>query len=364
MLERFGHGGDLQTAEETYGFMKSDFLDYSSNMNPLGPPPAVRETLIHYADHIERYPDPIARGLRRKLAERYSVDSSSLLAGNGGAELIDLAVRWLKPTRVVTAAPCFSEYGDAVRKIGAELLEVPLKASSGFQIDEEWMNEAMKYGGSALYILGSPNNPTGRLVHPDQIRRLLEAGAFVVLDEAFIDFVAEAERYSLIQEASAHKRLLVIRSMTKFYAIPGIRLGFIAAHPDSISELSRLQVPWSVNSLAQQIGEAVLDDREFEEKSLTWLHQERPKLANSLSSLGFNVYESSANYLLLQMQDAMGFSAGELQEAMGRRGFLIRNASLFAGLNERYIRVAVKLEEQNRQFISSLQACLLEKRGR
>lgn len=354
MLERYGHGGDLATAEERFGLPADSFLDYSSNMNPLGPPGAVRELLGRYLDEITKYPDPVSRKLRGKLAAKHGVAESSILVGNGAAELIDLAVRTLNPSRMAIAAPCFGEYGDAAKKAVVPVYECLLRSDSDFALDEEWVSEALHASGADLYLLGSPNNPTGALVEPVQIARLLNTGATVVLDEAFLDFLPDGEQLSLAKEASMHGRLFVLRSMTKFYAIPGIRLGYIVGHPESLEEMRRLQVPWSVNSLAQAIGEAVLEDEAFARETMAWLRSESSYLRAELRKLGCRVYPGSANYVLVRLPEEASYTSSELQREMGRRGVLIRDASLFSGLDDRYIRVAVKLRDQNARLIASL----------
>ncbi|MFF2888200.1 threonine-phosphate decarboxylase CobD [Paenibacillus sp. NPDC057967] len=358
MLERYGHGGDLRTAEECFGLPSSSFLDYSSNMNPLGPPDAVREVLAQYTALIDRYPDPVARRLCTMLSQRHAIEEGAILIGNGAAELIDLVVRATRPEAAAVAVPCFSEYGDAIRKTGAALYEGPLYETEQFRLNKRWVEESLKRSNAKLYMVGSPNNPTGALIEPARVYELLDSGATVVVDEAFMDFVPEEERYSLVREAAQNRNLYVVRSMTKFYSIPGIRLGYIIGHPDSLAELSRLQVPWSVNSLAQSIGEAVLGDEAFAQASLRWLQEERPWLSRELEALGFRVYPGETNYLLLRLPDGCGLSSAELQRAMGAKGVLIRDGSHFPGLNGRYIRVAVKLREQNARLVDALRTSM------
>lgn len=358
MLERYGHGGDLRTAEEAFGIAAQKFVDFSSNMNPLGPPNSVKLALHAYAELIGQYPDPAVRGLRRKLAGLHNIDEQSIVVGNGAAELIDLIVRVLQPELTTLAIPCFDEYGDAVRKMGGAVYEVSLTADNQFKLnlDSEQVNGAA--AGGSLFMLGSPNNPTGQLVDPELIRMLLKKGAYVVVDEAFMDFVPEESRYSLIQEATKHERLFVIRSMTKFYAIPGIRLGYIVGMPKTLSALRRLQVPWSVNSLAQLIGESVLDETDYARQTIMWLQKERPWLIAELQAIGFEVNPSAANYLLVRIPKDVDLSASMLQLEMGKQGVLIRDASRFPGLDHTYIRVAVKLREQNEQLVAALKHCL------
>lgn len=363
MLERYGHGGDLHTAEETFGRAAESFLDFSSNMNPIGPPPSVKTVLIEYAMLIDRYPDPAVRGLRKKLSQLHGIDEHNIVIGNGAAELIDLVVRSLHPQVTALAIPCFDEYGDAVRKIGGSIYEIAMSGDNQFRLDSEAVGDAIDASNASLYMLGSPNNPTGQLVDPKLIKALLDSGAYVVVDEAFMDFVPEEEQFSLVQEAAVNERLFVIRSMTKFYSIPGIRLGYIVGVPKSLSALKRLQVPWSVNSLAQLIGEAVLEEREFAKETHNWLAEERPWLVQQLQQLGFEVNDGVTNYLLLRIPQQLRLSASMLQLAMGKEGVLIRDASRFPGLDHTYVRVAVKRRFQNETLVAAFKHCLAQVRS-
>ncbi|MHA7963161.1 cobyric acid synthase [Paenibacillus sp. CAU 1782] len=361
MLERYGHGGDLTTAREEFGLEPNAFVDFSSNMNPLGPPTAVSEVLLDYAKRISAYPDPAVRELVRKLALHHDIPEEALMVGNGAAELIDLAVRVLRPEKAAIAVPCFQEYGDALSKIGCELYEMPLQRSNGFRLTEDEVRKAISESGASLYVLGSPNNPTGALVEPRLIKMLLNSGASVLVDEAFMDFVPDEQSWSVFRHVVSHERLIVTRSMTKFYSIPGIRLGYAAASSSLIQAMRSLQVPWSVNSLAQEIGITMLSEKDFAAKTLEWLPSERGWLAEQLQGRGFDVCDSSANYLLLHLPPDSGFDAERLQRELGRLGVLIRNASRFSGLDSGSIRVAVKLRADNLRLLEALDACLLIK---
>ncbi|MEF3302780.1 threonine-phosphate decarboxylase CobD, partial [Paenibacillus sp. GYB003] len=358
MLERYGHGGDLTTAEAVFGKPSDRFLDFSSNMNPLGPPDIVGKLLAEKWRELARYPDPAVRGLRRTIAARYRIPEESVLVGNGAAELIDLTVRALKPRRVGLARPSFSEYEEAALKIGASVVDIPLTEADGFALREQPVREAA--AACDLLVLGHPNNPTGRLADPDMLKRLARDRVPLVVDEAFVDFAPDERSASLIRLAAESERLFVIRSMTKFFAIPGIRLGFMVAHPDAIRMLAGLQVPWSVNAIAQWIGEAVFEDGDFAERTHRWLAEERPWLADRLQALGLRVYPSDVNFLLASLPDRFGFGVKELQRRMGEKGVLIRDASLFAGLGPAYVRVAVRLREENAVLIERLGEALAE----
>lgn len=364
MLERYGHGGDLWTAEEAFGRPKEQFLDFSSNMNPLGPPSAVKDILREQWSDIVKYPDPAVRELRSKLSQKYEIPMESILVGNGAAELIDLTARVLKPTVTGLARPSFSEYEEAIHKSGGGIYNIPLTHLNQFELQEQAIEAA--YSQVDLFFLGHPNNPTGRLLSRQVLNALMQSQHKVVLDEAFMDFVPNEHKHSLLQLAATSQRLIVIRSMTKFFSIPGIRLGFMVAHPDRIRQIQSQQVQWSVNYLAQRIGAAVIDDGAFEQISRQWLMEEKPWLTEQLRQLGLEVVFSDVNFLLFSFPESMGITVKQAQKHMGHQGILIRDASLFAGLNTRYCRVAIRLREDNERLIKGLHnmlADLTENRG-
>jgi threonine-phosphate decarboxylase len=358
MLERYGHGGDVWSAEEIYGRPKEAFIDFSSNMNPWGPPPVVKEILLNSWYDITRYPDPAVRELRQKLAETYDIPPESILVGNGAAELIDLIVRLLQPNITGLVRPSFSEYEEAVDKINGHIMDIPIFAETGFELHHENIELALKHAD--LMFLGHPNNPTGRMIPEYLLEHIIAAGKPLILDEAFIDFVPHEEKSSLIRQAAKSKHLYVIRSMTKFYAIPGIRLGFMVAHPETILRLKKLQTQWSVNYIAQKVGTAVLNDHAFAERTKRWLLDEREWLTSQLKKLRLQVYPSDTNFLLNALPKKSGLNVKLLQQQLGQRGILIRDASLFKGLDERYFRIAIRLRSDNELLISELKLALGE----
>lgn len=360
MLERYGHGGDLWTAAEVFGMPKERLLDFSSNMNPLGPPEAVGFIFSSRWQEVVNYPDPAVRELTRKLAAKHKVDEDCILVGNGAAELIDLAVRVLRPGLTGLARPSFGEYEEAVEKIGGRVYDIPLSEASGYKLQLSDVKEAASR--CDLLFLGHPNNPTGRLLPEEIVSWLAEGDIPAIIDEAFLDFSPCEEELTLTRAAAKSRNLMVIRSMTKFYSIPGIRLGYIVANPERIRLMKRLQVPWSVNALAQWVGSRVLEEHEYAARTLEWLKEERKVLTGKLRNLGLQVYDSDANFILFSLRP-LGLTVQALQAEMGRRGILVRDASLFAGLDETCCRVAVKLREQNEMLLAGLAEALSVLRG-
>ncbi|RAU97613.1 threonine-phosphate decarboxylase CobD [Paenibacillus sp. YN15] len=364
MLEKHGHGGDIWTAAELYGIDKNSFLDFSSNMNPLGPPEAAERIIREeWRRELSRYPDPDCRELRQKIASVYSIPASSVLAGNGAAEIIDLAVRAQRPRTVGLLAPSFREYATAAQRAGAGIVDIPLSAERNF--DPDWTSAELQKAvpEAELFLFGHPNNPTGRLLSTEFVRQLAATGKPVILDEAFIDFSGEEESVSFIRQAAESDRLCVVRSLTKFYTVPGLRLGFAVAGQGWIGAMKRLQVEWSVNGLAQRIGQEVLGDGEFARATRDWLREESAWLTKALTGLGLQVTPSAANYLLFRLPGEWGVTIHRLQEAMGRRGILIRSAATYQGLDERYGRIAVRSRRDNMRLATELAGCLEELRA-
>jgi threonine-phosphate decarboxylase len=352
MLERYGHGGDIRSAEEVFGKPREPFIDFSSNMNPWGPPPVVKSIFFNSWQDIVKYPDPAVRELRAKLADTYRIPVESILVGNGAAELIDLVVRVLQPGVTGLVRPSFSEYEEAVQKINGQIYHVLLHAELDFELQLTDVVLAMDHAD--VLFVGHPNNPTGRLIPQPVLEHIISNQKPLILDEAFIDFTSEEENTSFIRQAARSKDLYVIRSMTKFYAIPGIRLGFIVAHPEMIQRLKSLQVQWSVNYLGQVIGAAVLEDLEYANKTRNWLVEERAWLTAQLKMLNLKVFPSDTNFLLFSFPAKEGLNVKSMQRRLGYQGILIRDASLFGGLDESYCRVAVRLRADNERLISEL----------
>lgn len=359
MLEKYGHGGDLQTASALYGIQPHEFIDFSANINPLGPPEVIGKIVREQWIIIESYPDPVCRNLRQKLAQKWKIPEESILIGNGAAELIELVIRWKKPKRTALVRPSFSEYEQAVQKINGRIHDIWLDAKTDFEVVPEPTFEAMEKA-DALF-LGNPNNPTGKLVCPTLLQNLsamANARKTLVLDEAFLSFVENEQEHSLLQEASQTEGVFVIRSMTKFFAIPGLRLGFLVGHPDAIRSIKSLQTPWSVNSFAQIVGEAVLEETAYMQQTRLWLKQELPWFRNQLTNLGLHVVPSQVNFLLFQLPSAFGMNIQTLQQQLGKRGILIRDASRFTGLDHRFGRIAVKKRKDNEILIKKLREIL------
>jgi threonine-phosphate decarboxylase len=348
------HGGDVYHLARSLGVKVEDLLDFSANINPLGYPAGVPGAVQAALANLVHYPDRRCFELRVDLAEYHGLSSDEVLVGNGSTELIYLVVRALKPARALIVAPAFSVYQEAL-----DAASVPYDFHLTAEAGHFTLERLPEAPGATLVFLANPASPSGALIQPERLDSWLAAwdaaGVFVALDEAFIDFVEEA---SLKASLKRFPRLIILRSFTKFFAIPGLRLGYLLAAPELIARCAALQEPWSVSNLAQAVGQACLQDRDYMTRTRELIREERQHLFQGLQDLeGLTPFPGEANYLLGKIT-LPGWTARSLREALLPRGIIIRDASNFAGLDERYIRVAVRRREDNDRLLAALAACL------
>jgi threonine-phosphate decarboxylase len=346
------HGGDVYHLARTLGLNLGELLDFSANINPLGFPPGIPGAIQEALPAIVHYPDRRCLELQKDLAAYHHLHPEQILVGNGSTELIYLAARALKPKKALIVAPAFSEYEHALN-----VTQVPVKFHITAEVDNFTLEQPLDpQQGADLVFLAHPASPSGALLAPDLLVELaasLEAaGAHLLLDEAFIDFVEEA---SFKTRLAQFPRVLILRSFTKFFAIPGMRLGYLLGAADLMERLAAVQEPWSVNTLTQAMGRACLRDVDYMERSRTLVRQEREHLFKGLKALpGLQPFPSAVNYLLVKLNRA-DFTAASLQKALLSRKIVIRDASNFRGLDERFVRVAVRAREENQQLLKALE---------
>jgi threonine-phosphate decarboxylase len=316
----------------------------------LGTPPGLREHLFDRWEEVLHYPDRTCGACAEAVAERFGVPRDALVMGNGSAELIGLLLRARPWRRLLVCPPDFRLYR-ALASPDTPVAEIPRREEEGFLPDLEALGREVLKGD--LVLFSHPGNPSGGAVSAEELltlyRRSEAAGGVLAVDEAFADFCPEV---SVLAQAGRAPGLVVLRSLTKFYGIPGLRLGFLAASAELARSVAQLQVPWSVNALAQAAGTYCLGYAAWEEQTRAFVARERAVLAQGLSALpGARPLPSRANYLLVRLA-APGPGAGALYEALGRRGLLVRHCGSF-GLADGYLRVAVRTGEENRRLLSA-----------
>ncbi len=348
------HGGNVRQLALSAGLAAEDIVDFSASINPLGLPEWFRPLISRSIGSLTHYPDPDCTALIRAISARYGIKEEEVIAGNGSTEILYLIPRVIEASRSVIPVPAYSDYAQASELSGLTVEKVFMKEERGFMPDLSVIESRL--AGNDLVFIGQPNNPTGFLVNADELRNmaLRNGSTTFVVDEAFADFVEGMD--SLTRRRPAN--VIVLLSFTKFFAIPGLRLGCAVANPAVITRIRKLMPPWSVNTFAQAVGQVALADAEYARKSKAYVHEERTSLTEELQSIsGLHVYPGKANFLMVRI-DRNGINAPKLAQELIRAGIAIRVCENFDGLDSRFFRIAVRTTEENGRFCHALRGAL------
>lgn len=346
------HGSNPQYLYEAMGLaLPKQFIDFSANINPLGPPSVLKEKWLDFFQEINVYPDPYATRLKNLIAKSEQTSIDSILIGNGGAELITLLARMLSGKKVVIVEPTFSEYEQACRANNCEIVYHQLREPD-FELNPDDLLLSLM-GADALFLC-NPNNPTGIQYPASTIISIIEEcekrACLVILDEAFFDFLIDY--HSFVPYIKKFSNLIIIRSLTKMFAIPGIRLGYLMAQPAIVSALSTLQSHWSTNTIALLAGELCLQNDPFIKETQEYICQEQKRLFAFFKQEEFVISASKVNFYLLQ--DPLLQDQFSLFEFLLHQGIIPRHTFNFPGLEGKWLRFAIKSHEENNQLMEVL----------
>ncbi|MGE4503847.1 MAG: cobyric acid synthase [Desulfovibrionaceae bacterium] len=355
---RFAHGGHLRALAERAGCRPSELLDFSASMCPIGPPAWLPQELAAAAEDAAHYPDPDAADLCLAACELYKVWPNQVMAGNGASELLWAAtlagVRFEGARRAVIPVPSYVDYERLAETAGLECVFAPLDPAGDFRLDGAAVAAlAAHLDQPALVYLCQPNNPTGAGLDAGAVCRLAadHPHCRFLVDESFADFAPGLDRLARARPDN----VTVILSLTKFYAIPGLRLGLAFAAPETVHQMKKLLPAWSVNAAAQRVGARALRDLGYQAAARARTRELREELAAALGWLpGLRVFPSEANFLLCRT-DRLGDSARPLAERLLASRIAIRRCDNFRGLDETYFRVAVRTAEENRRLVEAME---------
>ena len=353
MSHSYDHGGNIFTVARTLGVTPELILDFSASINPLGMSPIVREALVNSIGCLIHYPDTSHSELKQALALFHDIPPAHFTIANGSTELIYNLPVMLPGNKALIISPSFSEYVRALHQHHWDVQHFVLTPENNFAIDTDKLELALA-GGVDLLFVCNPGNPSGTLYSPQTIEKIynlcLSAGTFMVLDEAFMDFCEEASAKRMIVQGD---NAVVLRSMTKFFGIPGLRLGYAMSNPSFAERLDAMGGPWSVNTLALAAGTAALQDVRHNKESLEFIQRERRVLLEGLEQFPqLKVYPAGANYLLVEIKE--GTTSGKLKERLLRHGIMIRDCAGFMGLSNCFFRVAIRSSEDNKRLVECL----------
>lgn len=349
------HGGNVYKAAKELNIPYDRILDFSANINPLGFPPIVEDIIINRIKDIVHYPDVEQRGLKEAAADYYGTDSENLMPGNGSVELINIILEALRPNKTIIPSPTFSEYALSCKSRDIETVFINLRMND-FTFDVELFNN-MKDGitKNSLFVICNPNNPTGKLIPKGDLAAILKElqnkKSYLMLDEAFIDFVDVDE--SMVRFIKEYDNLIILKSVTKFFALPGLRLGFVLACPELIKMFHTLKDPWNINTFAGFVGTEVMGDKQYIDKTHKYISQEKIRLWENLKGIpGLEPLYPEANFVFVKIAGEV--KVATLAENLKKKGILIRDCSNYRFLDESFFRVAVKSREDNDILISAL----------
>ncbi len=344
------HGGNLRELAAAAGIPEDELLDFSASINPLGPPGWLRSVLARGVSRLVHYPDPDAAAFTTAAAEAFGVPENRVLPGNGSTELLYGITRVAGVRRAVIPVPSYGDYTTSCELAGLDVHFLHLQDDQDFRLDLSLLEEEIrKDGSSTIVFLGNPNNPTGLTTDHEELRRLCSRMDRVLfcIDEAFADFIP-GYTSSCSWEFS---NVITFRSYTKFYAIPGLRLGVMIGPPEYVRILKRHLPGWSVNTFSQMAGVRAVRDKRYGNLTREYVARRREELKEGLKSTGmFKVYPGAANYLFLKVYHP-DLKGGELAEYLLTRGIAVRRCETFQGLDDRFLRIAVRKKGENDRLL-------------
>lgn len=352
------HGSDLEKIQQVYGVPKEEITSFSSNVNPLGISPKVKQLLAERIDVISSYPDREYTSLRKCISKYTDAEPDHIIVGNGTSELISLFIKVLQPKKSLIIGPTYSEYEREVTLGGGNSLYFPLKEVENFKLNLSALCSAFNESLDLLVVC-NPNNPTSSSISCKDMRTILDTckqyGIMVLVDETYIEFVTEIKKITAVSLARHYNNIVILRGVSKFYAAPGLRLGYaITGNQDLLKEVNILKNPWTINSLAALAGEIMFQDTDYIQQTKQLIGAERRRIYEYLKTKDtIQVYEPEANFLLVRIKKA-GITSGDVFERAIMHKIMIRDCSTFPFLNDQYIRFCILKPKQNDQLLECI----------
>ncbi|MCL4542168.1 MAG: aminotransferase class I/II-fold pyridoxal phosphate-dependent enzyme [Deltaproteobacteria bacterium] len=368
------HGGNILSYEKdlydnvinadagNFNFQKLKIIDFSASINPFGLSKNAVKIIKNYKlikIFVENYPESYSEALTATLSVYHNVGKGSLFLGAGATDLIFNIAQVIRPKTVIIVEPSFLEYERAAKSVKSSLIRINTYSGDNFKLSgKSYLNllkNIEKANKNDLVFIASPSNPAGIITPFDNIKEILnllkKRGAFLVLDESFMDF---CERFSAKGMIDEYNNLIIVRSLTKFFAMPGERLGYIIANNKTIKKFSKDIIPWKITGLGTAIAISSLNSKDYIANILQKLKKIKYNLHSKLRDLGaFEVIRGEANFFLMRIK-LRGFNALDLKNYLVKSGILIRYCGNYHGLNDKYFRIAVRKKSENDYLISKL----------
>jgi threonine-phosphate decarboxylase len=346
------HGGNVHEAARRWSILASQVVDFSANINPMGPPKSIASLPQAEWSGIVSYPDTGA--FTATVAAKLGVSAEGIVVGAGSAALLFAAINAIGAKKPLLLEPAFAEYRRAIRATGAEPDVHALREADRFLPDFERLGDALRKSRNDLIVLNNPHNPSGAVYPSKDVAGLVSAavasGAFLIIDEAFVDY---APQESVLRTTGPQPGVILIRSVTKFYALPGLRVGY-AVCDGPLAAKVRNQIPaWPVSNVALWAARNAVADLVYEEEARSLNATARREFQDALAAIGVTVFPSAANFLLIKMEGRRG---SDLALWLERHHILIRQCGSFAGLGDEFVRLAVRDSADNLRLVRLIDA--------
>lgn len=354
------HGSDIEKICEYYHLKKEDIINFGANVNPLGLSASVKAALASHLDILSSYPDREYTSLREVLSAYCRIPSDYILPGNGSSELISLLIDALSPKHTLILGPTYSEYSRELSFSGSTQEYYHLKEEQDFRLDADDLCTVLAKGNYDLLIICNPNNPTSSAILHDDMEKLLcfcaDHGVFVMIDETYVEFAPDIEDVTAVPFTQRFTNLCVLRGVSKFFAAPGMRLGYaVTGNPDFLRKMKEKQIPWSLNSAGAYAGELLFQDQDYIDRTRQLILTERGRMYDALSQLAsFKVFQPYANFLLLKILKE-GKTAFDVFETCIKNGLMIRDCSSFQCLDGEFVRFCIMMPEDNSRLLKVLE---------
>lgn len=352
------HGGDLDVIEQKYNIPKEKIIDFSGNINPLGISNKIENVIKNNINVITTYPDKNYNNLKKSIANYCDCSENNIIVGNGATEIISLFIKNLAPKNAIIISPSYSEYERELKNNNCNITFFDLKEEEDFLLN---INNLLNIIDNTidLIVLCNPNNPTGTAINNEQIKIILEKCKFLMIDETYAEFSSKSENIFATNLVNNYDNLFVIRGTSKFFGVPGIRLGYgICSNNNILNKINKYKDPWSVNSIANLIGITMFSDIEYIDKTRNLILNEKNYIYKELSKIeNLKVYKTNSNFILCKILNNK-ITSTELFEFLIKYNILIRDAKDFTFLDNTFFRFCILSENNNKLLIEKLKEVL------
>ena len=352
------HGSDIEKICEVYHLDPKNIIKFGANVNPLGLSENVKQQLASRLDILSSYPDRDYTTLRNTISEYCNVPAEFILPGNGSSELIALLIQERNPKHTLILGPTYSEYSRELSFSGSTQEYYHLREEDNFVLNVDDLCQTLE-GNYDFLIICNPNNPTSSAITREDLQKLLtfcaEKNIFVMIDETYVEFAPDISEITAVTLTKEFTNLMVLRGVSKFYAAPGMRLGYgITGNLDFLKKMKEKQVPWSLNSLGALAGELMLQDKDYIHRTRELILSERTRLLQALVEIPtYKTYPAYANFILLKIQKPV-LTSYDVFDACILQGLMIRDCSSFECLDGEYIRFCIMNLEDNTRLLNIL----------